>query len=146
MFNPVLYERMFTQPGVYFAMVMLGYGLYFLLKTLQEQRWQTFLYAGLSFAISAMLSAHFLFMIALIFLLYAVFFLRKWKQFWGLVCAGSVILLGNANWLIGGFFGQGSVIVDTVATLNQANVESFLTNALAPLNVEFTTLFLYGFW
>lgn len=36
MLNPVLYERMITQPGVYLAFVLMGFGLIQLLKTISD--------------------------------------------------------------------------------------------------------------
>ena len=36
MLNPVLYERMITQPGVYLAFVLMGFGLIHLLKTISD--------------------------------------------------------------------------------------------------------------
>jgi len=36
MLNPVLYERMITQPGVYLAFVVMGFGLVQLLKTISD--------------------------------------------------------------------------------------------------------------
>jgi hypothetical protein len=38
------------------------------------------------------------------------------------------------------------VVTDTLATFNQANIEGFLSHALAPFNLELTSLMLYGFW
>lgn len=144
--NPVLYERMVTQPGIYLAMVVLAYGLYFLLKSKSEFSFSSYLYSGLCFSFSVMISPHMAFMIVLIFVLYLCFFVRDMKNFTWLCFAGALIVLGNLNWLVGGFLGKGSVVMDTLSTLNQANIESFRTNALMSLNVELTTAFLYGFW
>lgn len=38
------------------------------------------------------------------------------------------------------------MVTDTLATFNQANIEGFLSHALAPFNLELTSLMLYGFW
>lgn len=146
MINPVLYERMITQPGVYLAMLMLGYGLYFLLQTLQSPTMKKYCLVGLFFALSVMISSHTIFMIGLIGLLYVCFFWRNLKQFWGLVLMTGIVLMLNANWLIGGFLGSGAVITDAVASFNQANIDSFMTNAIAPFSVELTSALLYGFW
>lgn len=79
LFNPVLYERMITQPGVYVAMVLLGYGLLYLLKTISTSKLSYFMLAGLFFGLSVSFSAHMVFMSGLVSFLYLLFFLRSKK-------------------------------------------------------------------
>lgn len=153
--NPVLYERMITQPGVYAAIVLLGYGLLFLLKTLTSVKLSHFARAGLFWGLSMSFSAHTVFFSAGVSLLYLFCFfpgfwagqLSKIKKIWlGFLVLAVVTILPNLNWLIGGFLGSGAIVTDAISTFNQANIEAFLSNTIPPLNLELTNLTLRGFW
>ena len=146
MLNPVLYERMITQPGVYLAFVLMGFGLIQLLKTISDWKLKYYLFAGLLFGGAIGVSSHTVFMSGVFCLIYALLYLRTKKVLLGLVFLMGMTLLPNLNWLIGGFLGNWSVVTDTLATFNQANIEGFLSHALAPFNLELTSLMLYGFW
>lgn len=146
MLNPVLYERMITQPGVYLAFVLMGFGLVQLLKTISDWRLKYYLFAGILFGGAIGVSSHTVFMSGMFCLIYAFLYLRTKKILLGLVFLMGMTLLPNLNWLIGGFLGNWSVVTDTLATFNQANIEGFLSHALAPFNLELTSLMLYGFW
>ena len=146
MLNPVLYERMITQPGVYLAFVVMGFGLIHLLKTISDWKLKYYIFAGLLFGGAIGVSSHMVFMSGMFCLIYAFLYLRTKKVLWGLVLLIVMTLLPNLNWLIGGFLGNWSVVTDTLATFNQANIEGFLSHALAPFNLELTSLMLYGFW
>ena len=146
MLNPVLYERMITQPGVYLAFVLMGFGLVHLLKTISDWRLKYYLFAGLLFGGAIGVSSHTVFMSGMFCLIYTLLYLRTKKVLLGLVLLMGMTLLPNLNWLIGGFWGNWSVVTDTLATFNQANIEGFLSHALAPFNLELTSLMLYGFW
>ena len=146
MLNPVLYERMITQPGVYLAFVLMGFGLVQLLKTISDWRLKYYLFAGILFGGAIGVSSHTVFMSGMFCLIYAFLYLRTKKVLLGLVFLMGMTLLPNLNWLIGGFLGNWSVVTDTLATFNQANIEGFLSHALAPFNLELTSLMLYGFW
>ena len=146
MLNPVLYERMITQPGVYLAFVVMGFGLIHLLKTISDWKLKYYIFAGLLFGGAIGVSSHMVFMSGMFCLIYAFLYLRTKKVLLGLVFLMGMTLLPNLNWLIGGFLGNWSVVTDTLATFNQANIEGFLSHALAPFNLELTSLMLYGFW
>ena len=146
MLNPVLYERMITQPGVYLAFVLMGFGIVQLLKTISDWKLKYYLFTGLLFGGAIGLSSHTVFMSGMFCLIYAFLYLRTKKVLLGLVFLMGMTLLPNLNWLIGGFLGNWSVVTDTLATFNQANIEGFLSHALAPFNLELTSLMLYGFW
>ena len=146
MLNPVLYERMITQPGVYLAFVLMGFGLIHLLKTISDWKLKYYIFAGLLFGGAIGFSSHTVFMSGMFCLIYAFLYLRTKKVLLGLVLLMGMTLLPNLNWLIGGFLGNWSVVTDTLATFNQANIEGFLSHALAPFNLELTSLMLYGFW
>ena len=146
MLNPVLYERMITQPGVYLAFVLMGFGLIHLLKTISDWKLKYYIFAGLLFGGAIGFSSHTVFMSGMFCLIYAFLYLRTKKVLLGLVFLMGMTLLPNLNWLIGGFLGDWSVVTDTLATFNQANIEGFLSHALAPFNLELTSLMLYGFW
>ena len=146
MLNPVLYERMITQPGVYLAFVLMGFGLIHLLKTISDWKLKYYFFAGLLFGGAIGVSSHTVFMSGVFCLIYALLYLRTKKVLLGLVLLMGMTLLPNLNWLIGGFLGNWSVVTDTLATFNQANIEGFLSHALTPFNLELTSLMLYGFW
>ena len=146
MLNPVLYERMITQPGVYLAFVVMGFGFVQLLKTISDWRLKYYLFAGLLFGGAIGLSSHTVFMSGLFCLIYTLLYLRTKKILLGLLLLIVMTILPNLNWLIGGFWGNWSVVTDTLATFNQANIEGFLSHTLAPFNLELTSLMLYGFW
>lgn len=146
MINPFLYERMITQPGVYLAIVWLGYGLYFLLKNLDSSQYRSYLLSGLFFGLSIGLSPHTVFMIGIILLTYAIIFLRDKKSLLNLIYLWSITVLLNLNWLVGGFLFWKSNVISSVSTFWQANVDNFLSNSLHPLWVELTNILLYGFW
>ena len=146
MLNPVLYERMITQPWVYLAFVLMGFGLIQVLKTISDWKLKYYLFAGLLFGGAIGVSSHTVFMSGVFCLIYALLYLRTKKVLLGLVFLMGMTLLPNLNWLIGGFLGNWSVVTDTLATFNQANIEGFLSHALTPFNLELTSLMLYGFW
>lgn len=146
MINPFLYERMITQPGVYLAIVWLGYGFYFLLKNLTVNKTKNYLLSGLFFGLSIGLSPHTVFMIGVILLVYALIFSRDKKGFLNLIYLSSITVLLNLNWLIGGFLFWKSNVINSVSTFWQANIDNFLSNGIHPLWVELTNVLLYGFW
>ena len=54
---------------------------------------------------------------------------------------GIATIVPNLLWLLG----SGSPL-ESIRSFGTENYEAFMTNALAPLNVFFTNLLLYGFW
>lgn len=84
-------------------------------------------------------------MIALVFLVFLIFFARKKSDFLGMIVSGVIAIFLNLNWILAPFFGV-SNSTSYISTFNVANFEAFATQALAPVNVWFTNIFLYGFW
>lgn len=97
--NPFAYERMMVQPTIYAGIIALGYGLYFLLS---KKYWQT----GITMGIAWMLFPHASYMIVLVLGLYTILFIRTKKDGFGLMLLMGIIILINANWLIGSIFGM----------------------------------------
>lgn len=88
---------------------------------------------------------HASFMVALVFGLFALFFARTKKQWLHLFLAGIIAIIINANWILAPFFGIKNS-TSYISTFSPANYEAFITQALQPMNVWFTNIFLYGFW
>ena len=146
MINPFLYERMTTQPGIYLAVVLLWYGLYFLIKNISGSNVKNYLLSGLFFGFAVTLSPHTIFMIGLILVAYMAFFVREKKGFLSIGYLMGIVILLNLNRLIGSIIWGNSTVMSAVSTFSQANIDNFLSNGLRPLGVEFTNLLLYGFW
>lgn len=141
--NPFAYERMMVQPVIYFGVILLGYSLYSLLSG--KNLYKKWIYAGIFAGIAFNLFLHASFMIALIFSLYIAFFVRSKKEVFPIIISGFLIFLINANWMLAPLIGI-STSVNGISVFNAANYEAFMTNAISPLNVWLTNIFLYGFW
>ena len=136
LFNPFFYERMITQPGVYLAILWLGYGFYFLMRNIEENKLRNSLLAGLFFGISITLAPHTVFMIALVYAFYSMIYIRDRQTLLSAIYTGGIVILLNLNWIIGGFIYGKSNIINNVGTFTQSNVSSFVSNSLSPLNTE----------
>ena len=140
--NPFAYERMMVQPTIYLGIIFIGYLVYALFAHEGHKKW---VLAGIFSGLAFNMFLHASFMIALVFLLYIAFFVRQKKDIFGIVLAGGIAFIINANWLLAPLFGvQNSTTY--IETFNIANFQAFLTQSLAPMNVWFTNIFLYGFW
>lgn len=140
--NPFAYERMMVQPTIYLGIIFIGYLAYALFAHEGYKKW---ILAGIFSGLAFNMFLHASFMIALVFLLYIAFFVRKKSDIMGILLAGGIAFLINANWLLASLFGvQNST--SSIETFNIANFQAFLTQSLAPMNVWFTNIFLYGFW
>jgi len=84
-------------------------------------------------------------MIAIIFGLYLIFFVRSWRELGSVALGGIVAMMMNLNWILAPFFGYTNS-VSTISSFSLANLEAFRTQALAPLDVWSTNILLYGFW
>jgi hypothetical protein len=51
----------------------------------------------------------------------------------------------NLNWLIVPLFSLENSIT-SISQFSAPNLDAFITQSLAPMNVWFTNIFLYGFW
>lgn len=145
--NPFFYERMITQPWVFTWIVFIWFWIYFLLKNIFfEQKVINYIYLWILFWFSFTVMNHALFMVALIYLLYFLFFIRNKKSFFYLLLSWIIFISLNLNWIIWNIFLWQWETLSYVNSLNQANIENFYTNWLSPLWPVLTSLQLYGFW
>lgn len=136
--NPFAYERMMVQPTIYAGIIALGYCIYFLLQ-------RSYLYSGVAAGIAFALFPHASFMIFLIYALWIGIFIHWKKDIIRIGLALGIVVLINANWLLAPLFWVANSTA-SISSFNAANYEAFITQSLAPMNVWFTNLFLYGFW
>ncbi len=145
--NPVFYERMMTQVWIFLWMILIWFWIYFLLKNIVfMEKISNYLYSWILFWFSFSVMNHALYMIILIYLFYLIFFIRNKKIFFYTTLSWILFLLININWIIWNIFLWKWETLSYVNILNQANVENFYTNWLAPLWSALTSLQLYGFW
>ena len=136
--NPFSYERMMTQPLIYAWVIALGYGLYF--QIFRER----YIAAGFLYAFSLTLFPHASYMIFFILILSMLFFRSKLKL--GNIARMILpIILLNLNWIVVTLI-YVPVFTDSISNFWWDNLLAFATQAIAPLDVFFTNLLLYGFW
>jgi hypothetical protein len=136
--NPFSYERMMTQPLIYAWVIALGYGLYF--HIFRER----YIAAGFAYAFSLTLFPHASYMILFILIIWMIFFRSKLK--WGNLARITLpIVLLNLNWIVVTLI-YVPVFTDNISNFGWDNLLAFATQAIAPLDVFFTNLLLYGFW
>lgn len=140
--NPFAYERMIVQPVIYLGIICLGYVMFFLFF---KKNWKKYIYAWVFAWIAFNLFLHASYMIAIIFGLYLIFFVRSWRELGSVALGGIVAMMMNLNWILAPFFGYTNS-VSTISSFSLANLEAFRTQALAPLDVWSTNILLYGFW
>lgn len=155
MMNPFLYERMMTQPTIALGIILLAWGVYFLLRPLMLEKshdvrgkayFLNFVWVGVTMGLSWSIFYHASYMIGVIFLLSVLFFVRSKKMMLGMILAISIILLLNMNWIVAQFFLPDTWPLDTIQAFSRENFVAFMTRSLAPLSVTFTNILLYGFW
>lgn len=140
--NPFAYERMMVQPTIYLGIILLGYVLYFLMT---GEGWKKWIFSGICAGVALNLFLHASYMLVLIFGLYILFFVRTKRDILGLLLAGTIILLFNANWLLSPLFDVSGSIA-SIGTFWANNLTAFATQALEPMSVWVTNILLYGFW
>lgn len=143
--NPWTYERMITQPGIAMGMFCLWICLCYLLENISQTRKYSLLKASIAAAFGFLLFPHASVMLVLIALLFSIFYFPKIEKKYFLI-APLVILLLNANWLIGDIFYKQDLGTTSIASFDRANIEGFVGNSLSGLGTEVTHLLLYGFW
>lgn len=145
--NPVFYERMLTQVWIFLWMILIWFWVYFLLKNIVfKEKISNYIYSWILFWFSFSVMNHALYMIILIYLFYLIFFIRNKKIFFYTILSWIIFLLINLNWIIWNIFLWKWETLSYINILDQANVENFYTNWLAPLWSALTSLQLYGFW
>lgn len=142
--NPFAYERMIVQPVIYLSIILLGYIVYFLLF---HKKWTRWIWIGFCAGLAFDCSLHTSYMTLLIIGVYMGVFARNMgkSDISGIFLVGALVILINLHWLLAPFLGTHTV-VSGVNDFTLANFEAFQTHAIAPLNVWWTNLFLYGFW
>lgn len=143
--NPFAYERMMTQPGIYLGILLIGYGLVSLFRSPEKCGPKDMLLSGVFFGLAWSMFPHAIFMIALIYLAWAIAFVRDLQTGKYLMYSGGIMVLLNLNWLLSPLFGA-SNSVTSIASFGNDNIQAFLSNALPPFGPVATNLSLYGFW
>ena len=168
--NPYAYERMMVQPTIYMGTITLGYMVYFLLlhhptydpeqdiSSLPQKQailsiWQRilsaidkrYIWAGIFGGLSFIMMPHASYMLALILWLYTLLYVRTRQGIVWVILASCIILMMNLNWILAPLFGHANS-AQSISTFSTANLEAFETQALAPLDVWWTNILLYGFW
>jgi hypothetical protein len=140
--NPYAYERMMVQPTIYMGTIALGFLIYHLF--LSEKKYKN-ISAGIMGGIALIMMPHASYMLALIVWLFIVFYIRSIRDVSRIILTTSIIFLLNLNWLLAPFFWYGNSTT-SISTFWPGNLEAFRTQALAPLDVWWTNILLYGFW
>lgn len=143
--NPFMYERVITQTWIFLAIVLLWYGLYFIL-TASTNYYRNYLCSWLFFGLALAISPHVSFMIALIYGLALLIFSDKFKLFKSILLGSALVTALNINWLTAALFLDSWSVANSLKTFNDTNIQVFETNSLDSLPPELTTLLLYGFW
>lgn len=129
---------MMVQPLVYAGVIALGYGLYFLLNN-------KYIVSGLLFALALAFFPHASYMILLIVGLYCIFFVRSWWSLGSMMAILVIVIFINLNWIFAPYLGIQNGTT-SIGGFDMANLRAFQTQALAPMGVWLTNIFLYGFW
>ncbi len=142
--NPFFYERIITQTWFYLAILFLGYWLYYLLKNLEKKSLSNFLFVWLFFSLAISISPHIFFICAIILFFYLIIFTKQIKDLLYLFYSWLIIIFLNLNWLIGIIIWKS--YVNVISSFSQSHIDTFISNSLNNLWVEFTNLLLYWFW
>ncbi len=140
-FSPFFYERWLTQPNVLISAIY----IWLWLLLLQRQSPIDLIYVWLSFSIALMARPHSLFMILLIYIVWAIIYLRKVKQLKYLILSWFIILLTNSNRIFSAITWNNNTLSKTVE-IDKTNIEVFQITNLDGLGSELTWLLQYWFW
>lgn len=143
--NPFAYERLMTQPGICLGILLLGYGVLYLVREPETYGKRNALLGGVCFGLAWSMFPHAIFMIALVFAAWILAFVRDKRAIGYLVLSGGTIILLNLNWLAAPLFGTANSVT-SIAGFGNDNIRAFLSNALPPFGPIATNLSLYGFW
>ncbi|MBS9775218.1 hypothetical protein KGV52_00735 [Candidatus Gracilibacteria bacterium] len=156
--TPFIYERLMSQVHIAFGVFIFGLGFVYLLEFLEkdskinsegQKKNNIKLYlSSFFFALSVSIFPHASVFIFLIGVFTFLLFFKKFS-FTNIFISLIIFLIFNINWLLGNFFlhrEERFNVVNTISTLDMANVEGFTQNSLSIIGVELTSFFGYGFW
>lgn len=142
-FNPVFSSRMGTQPWVRLGIILLGRGLYWLIRHRDHLTTKHSIIIGVFWWVAMMSMNHASFMIV-ICLTMLVLVMRSWRSLRTGLIIGWVVWILNLNWIIGWLIGANTVI-EWATTFSQQNIEEFMTYNHSGLWPVVTSILWYGF-
>lgn len=142
-FNPVFSSRMGTQPWVWLGIILLGRGLYWLIRHRDHLTTKHSIIIGAFWWVAMMSMNHASFMI-LVCLTMLVLVIRSWRSLRSSLMIAAVVWILNLNWIIGWLIGANTVI-EWATTFSQQNIEEFMTYGQSWLWPVVTSVLGYGF-
>lgn len=142
--HPFAYERLLTQPIVYLGILLLGYMLIYLLRMQHTDNLYYSIGVGIFGSLSLYMLPHAIYMIILIYSIYALCFIRSIRRGAVLFLSGICILASNAWWILS--WGASEWGISLIEAFWSRDMQAFMGNALYPLNALQTHILWYGFW
>jgi len=151
LFNPFVYDRaLYGQMGVIAAFGFLCLSLGFLLEYTKKKAKKQIIVAGLCAGLSVQFSAAFIFFFGFAYLVLAIIFLVEKFPIWQVVkntlaiCA--IILVINANWLIGLFNSSSQLGKFIENGIQQNDLIAFQTSGSNGISALANVVMMSGFW
>ncbi|MFH0815007.1 MAG: hypothetical protein V1902_02965 [Candidatus Falkowbacteria bacterium] len=155
LFNHFVYDRaLYGQFGILAAYGALLFLFAYSLRTLKELNPRYLIYAIASATISIMFAIHFIFLVAIIFLLlfWGLFAQQKLirarklnKSLWqALFLSVLIFLILNANWLAFFFLGEGASLI--AQDIGRQDLNIFKTAGITQTEAVSNVFFMGGFW
>lgn len=113
---------MVTQPGIAMGMFCLGICIAFLVENIYSRQKYTMLKASIAGGFAFLLFPHASVMLIVLALIYSIFYWKHLEKKYFLIAPLIVILL-NANWLIGSLFFKQDLGTTTIQSFDRANIE-----------------------
>lgn len=143
-YTPFFAQRFITQSGIALGGSLLLLGTLATLS-LSRNAWGKWalLTAGVSYGVAFAIFPHTLFLLLLLFVLFASIYPRNILKFLNI---WFIILLLNANWIYGEIFWQAQRVWQHIESFNEQNIQAFTSGTISQWPVELSHLLGYGFW
>lgn len=144
--NPFIYERLVTQLGIAFWVIIFWIWFVNILKFLDSNK-DKYLYLSTIFLwFSFNIFNHIIVFLILLWILLLLFFINKFN-YKNIFYSLAIIFVLNFNWLLPWLFFNWTIKpISILETFNFQNLDAFKQNEISNLWVEVTSWLLYWFW
>ncbi|MEI7451815.1 MAG: hypothetical protein WCK37_01275 [Candidatus Falkowbacteria bacterium] len=157
LFNPVVYDRLlYGQIGIVVAYGALLFVIAYLYRAAFTLEWKNLYGAAIFSALALMFSVHFIFFLALFYVLFFVLLIGKcseikvttklWPLLRVLIVSLLIIIILNANWLIALTTGASATLGFVAQGIGTQDLTAFATAGATPLQTLTNILLMGGFW
>ena len=153
LFNPFIYDRlMYGQMAITASFGLILYGFGFLLEFINEKKFKQLFWAGITMGLSVAFFNHAIFFSFILFCLFLVYLFfsigerRKNIFIKSVLIVGGLVLILNANLIIGYFVGNSNIKALVSEGIQKQDLEAFQTAGKTPGETIGNVVMMSGFW